>query len=72
MSDVRRYVLVDSKDREVGSTEYDQYREAVSAAERHEGVAVVEYVYEFADSELVWTPDGSTIWPLRTTPGGAR
>nr|WP_296763914.1 hypothetical protein [Rhodococcus sp. (in: high G+C Gram-positive bacteria)] len=60
MSEVYKYVLVDDSDEE--RAEYDDYHEAVSAAE-HWGYAIVTHTYEFADSELTWTPNGEDTWP---------
>ena len=61
MAEIRRYVLVDTDDQE-SNREFDTYADALVAA-RHEGKAVIAHVFELTDSELVWTPDGSDIWP---------
>lgn len=61
MSEIRRYVLVDEDDNEQ-DYEYDSYRAALDAA-REYGCAIVARTYEYADSELVWTPDGGDTWP---------
>ena len=58
---ITRYGLVDRDNNERG--DYDTYDDAVEDAKELGGYAVVEYQFEFADSELVWTPDGSTRWP---------
>lgn len=75
MSEIRRYVLVSQDDIE-GDYEYDSYDEAVNdAGSTH---AVVERTYVYDDSELVWTPDGGSIWPpskrtmTRTKAGGRK
>ncbi|MDH3291534.1 MAG: hypothetical protein OEO20_11385 [Gemmatimonadota bacterium] len=56
-----RYHLVDSDDR-VDDYPYDSYQEAYETARRR-NMAVLAYVYEFADSELIWTPNGADTWP---------
>lgn len=58
---ISRYVLVDRDDQE-GDYEYDRFEEAKEAALR-DGCAVIERIYEYDDSSLVWTPDGSDVWP---------
>ena len=57
---ISKYVLVDQYG-ETESAVYDSYQEA----EREAGSthAVIEYQFEYADSELVYTPDGSGTWP---------
>lgn len=61
MSEIRKYVLVDKDDHELDD-EYDTLDKAQLDAARS-GCAVVARVYEYSDSELVWTPDGSNVWP---------
>lgn len=61
MSEIRRYVLVDEDDNEQDH-EYDRYEDAEREATM-QGFAIVARTYEYADSELVWTPDGSDTWP---------
>lgn len=61
MSDIRRYVLVDADDTEL-DYEYDSFNEA-SAAASTQGCAVIARIYEYSDSELVWTPNGEEQWP---------
>jgi hypothetical protein len=66
---IYRYVLVDEDNNE-GEYEYATLGEAKDVAirgERATGVkhAVVERVYTFEESELVWTPDGLISWPPR-------
>ena len=66
MVEIRRYVLVDRNDHE-GPEEYANLDEAINAAQvLGEGEAVIARVYEYTDSELVWTPDGSDTWPPGT------
>ena len=60
MSEIRRWVTVDRANNEMG--EYDSYREAEQDARKYD-LAIVEHVYEFSDSELVWTPNGEDTWP---------
>lgn len=60
---ILRYVLVDLDNHEL-PYEYDSYDEAVTAATIAAGdYAVVERVYEYDDSQLLWTPDGLGVWP---------
>jgi hypothetical protein len=60
VSEIRTYTLVDQDNHDL-DTEYDTLDEAIRAAEP--GQAVVAQVYEWTDSELVWTPDGGNVWP---------
>jgi hypothetical protein len=60
MAHISRYVLV-SKGNQEGDHEYEEYDEAVEAA--GDDHAVIERQYEYADSELVWTPNGGDTWP---------
>jgi len=62
MAKILRYVLVDRNDQE-GVEEYDSFDDAVAAAD--DDHAVIERQYEYSDSELAWTPDGSAVWPPR-------
>lgn len=64
MSEITRYVLV-GRDNTEGNTEYTDYDEAVRAAMANGHTAVIERVYTYEDSGLVWTPDGSNNWPPR-------
>jgi len=61
VSDIQRYVVLDV-DGNQGSGEYDTLDEAREAAQSVGG-AVEAHVYEWSDSELVWTPDGGNEWP---------
>lgn len=72
MKRIVTYVLVDEHDTE-NLTEYTSLNAAKAAAATRGNHAVIkreylddhgEYVYN--DSELVWTPDGSTTWPSHT------
>lgn len=66
MASIERYVLVDRNGYEKDH-EYESFDEARhDAGDDH---AVIERVYEYDDSSLVWTPDGSGTWP---SPGGPR
>lgn len=62
---ITTYIVVDSKGQYVGE-EHSSMREAINGAqqliESGEPAAVVEFTYEFYDSELVWTPNGETEW----------
>ena len=59
MATIERYVLV-GRDGYEQDYEFDSYDEAVDAA--GDDKAVIERHYEYTDSELVWTPDGSDTW----------
>lgn len=52
---ILRFVLVDSADQE----EDVEYIDLVAATTRAqaEGKAVIQRIYEYVDSELIWTPD---------------
>lgn len=60
MSEIYRYTLAD-RDGTEGDYEYDTLDEAKKGATN--GQAVIRHVYEWSDSMLAWTPDGSDIWP---------
>ena len=60
MSEILRFVLVDRDDNE-DLYEYEAGREAIENAGADH--AVIMRTYEYSDSELVWTPDGSDMWP---------
>ncbi len=60
MSEIHKYVLVD-EDNVEANHEFDYYPDAVLAAGNTDAVICRTYVYD--DSELVYTPDGSSIWP---------
>ena len=66
MAEILRFVLVDLGDQEQ-DYEYDTYQEAVTDARKY-GLAVVQRTYIYDDHELVWTPDGTDIWPPHDTP----
>lgn len=61
MSAILRYVLVDRDDTE-HDYKYDDFAEAKRAGSEQD-CAVIERTYEYNDSDLVWTPDGSSTWP---------
>ncbi len=61
--EIRRYVLVDRENNEDDSN-YESYPEAESEA-RKRGCAVIARVFEYTDSELIWTPNGASVWPPR-------
>lgn len=61
MAEILRYVLVDESDVE-GDYEYEKFDDAVKDAAKY-GKAVVQRTYTYDDQELVWTPDGSDVWP---------
>jgi len=64
MSEVRRYLLIEPDGEQFSGYLYDE-REYPAAERdaRANGCAIRAYVYEYADTEVVWTPDGSDTWP---------
>ena len=70
MAEIQKYVLVDSDDVEQ-DWEYDTLREAENAAQDRGNLAIIARTYEYSDSELVWTPDGSDTWPPDAVPANA-
>lgn len=62
MSEIRKYVIVDANDNS-DDAEYDTLQEAIEACVTDEPLAVVERVYTYDDSELVWTSTGDNVWP---------
>jgi len=64
---INRYRLVDRNDREL-DTLYDDAQEAI--ADAGEDYAVIELSFEYADSELIYTPDGRDTWPPQRGKGG--
>ena len=68
MSEIRRYVLVDTEDN-AEEDDYEDYNEAYEQA-RKRNMAVIARVFEYSDSELIWTPDGSDTWPPEPARGG--
>lgn len=61
MSQISRYVLCDWHGVEQ-DYEYANYADAERDAAR-ERCAVIERLYTYEDSELIWTPDGEDTWP---------
>lgn len=61
-AEITKYVLVDADDAE-GDWEYDTKDEAIAQARITNEYAVIEQTYVYDDSTLVWTPDGSDVWP---------
>lgn len=66
-AEISRYVLVGLDDME-GDVEYPTMEEAKIEALRLSGAgqgqyAIVAHMYEYADTELIWTPDGESVWP---------
>lgn len=64
---ITTFVVVNDKD-QYSSEEMPTMDEAVRAAQQLAAqtgrkYAVVQFEYEFADSGLVWTPNGSDQWP---------
>ncbi len=67
---IARYVLVDRDDHEQDH-EYESYDEAQQDA-HDQDCAVICRSYVYDDSELVWTPDGSSSWPPENGAGASR
>jgi hypothetical protein len=61
LAEIRRYILVDTDDTEL-DPEFDSFTEAQEQAQAS-GCAVAARIYEYSDTELVWTPDGGDTWP---------
>ena len=62
MAQILTYVLVDEDGRE-DEYEYDSLHEAKMAVQPGTPTAIIERVYEYDDSSLVWTPNGEDTWP---------
>lgn len=60
-----RYAIVDRSDTKVD--DIGSLEEAKRIARAAGDCAVVMETYEYSDSEVVWTPDGSDVWPPKTT-----
>lgn len=67
MAEILRYALVDSHGNEVDEREWDALWQATDAARTRtrqvEPTAVVRRIYVYEEDELVWTPNGSNVWP---------
>lgn len=63
MAEILKFVLVDEHDVE-GDYEFDTQDEAIAASNGKQ--AVIMRTYEYSDSELVYTPHGSSTWPPRS------
>lgn len=61
MSQLSRYVLCNKEGVEL-DYEYDNYADVELDAGRWQ-CAVVERLYTYTDSELIWTPNGADTWP---------
>ena len=64
MSDIVRYVLLNSKGQVVGD-EFEGYHEAQRAGWRSklDKFAIEERIYRLEDTDLAYTSDGSREWP---------
>ena len=56
-----RYAVIDRNDTKVN--DHEKYEDAVQEAKGDGNCAVTEEQYEYTDSTVVWTPDGSNTWP---------
>jgi len=77
---IERFIVVDSNGETIAE-DFDTYDEARSFTHKFYGsdqrVAIVARIFEYSDSELVWTSDGSNSWPPKDSPvwtnsGGVR
>lgn len=57
---IEMYVLIDRDGLSLDAV-FDDFEEAENAAGSE--YAVVARIFEYSDSELVYTPDGSMTWP---------
>ena len=62
---IEKFAVVNEHNHE-SDLEFDTFEAARSAAGNNN--AVVRRIYDFQDSVLVWTPDGSNDWPPRKVP----
>lgn len=61
------YQVVNEKEDPIAGLQ-DDFKDALEWAERQdEPTAIIEYKFEFSDTELVWTSDGGTRWPPERT-----
>ena len=64
---ISKFYLFDADGTETDLIEYDRFDEAKREAERlateDDPVAVIEYEFEFAGSELAWSSNGANHWP---------
>ena len=56
-----RYAVIDRNDEKVN--DHEKYDDAVEEAKSDGNCAVAEEHYEYTDSTVVWTPDGTNTWP---------
>jgi hypothetical protein len=63
---IYKFILSDVNDQYSGGP-YNNYDEALKVAEDVAAtgtpVAIIELIYEYSDSSLVWTYNGSNNWP---------
>jgi hypothetical protein len=62
MADILKYVIVDENDVS-DDHEFDTLDEAKDAAQGRDRVAIIERVYVYDDSWLMWTSTGGNTWP---------
>lgn len=62
MANIERYVIVDENDQEDDYT-YNTFAEAHAAAATRGRCAIIARIYEYTDTELVWTSTGADVWP---------
>ena len=63
MATIERYVIANEQGIEE-DYEYDTYQDALDATlSSSEPVAIIERVYTYDDSSLVWTSNGEDFWP---------
>ena len=59
--ETKRYGIYDAED--VKLEDHQTFEEAKRIAEKNGRYAVKEETYEYTDSRVCWTPDGSDTWP---------
>ncbi len=64
MASITRYVVVDAQGNEA-DWEHDTITEAMDSVSDGQPYAVIERVYEYDDSSLVYTSTGDDTWPPR-------
>lgn len=62
MASITRYVVVDDQGNE-GDWEYNTMADAIEDAPNDAEFGVIERVYEYDDSSLVFTSTGADTWP---------
>ena len=56
-----RYAVVDRDDTKIN--DHEKFDDAKAEAQAAGDCAVIEETYEYTDSKVSWTPNGSDTWP---------